>query len=171
MKNTIIHYDIECLWHFTDESNLASIRKHGGLWSLAKLREMEVDIPTPGGNQWSHDEDERIGLDQYIHLTFCTDSPMLWVAQNNQNRIPNPCWLAIERDLLFGEGVRFCAGVANKSGAEILDAEQAKKQIDFEVLFQYTDWNDPEIRARRNEARKSEILIPNHIPFENISIK
>ena len=164
-------HGIRCLFHFTDAANLESIKEHGGLWSLAKLREMKIDIPHPGGNEWSHTEDKRLRLDQCIHLTFCNESPMLWVAQNREKRIPNPHWLEIDSDLLLREDVRFCAGVANKSGAKILDAEQAKKEIDFEVLFQYTDWSVPDIRARRKEALKSEILVPNHIPLKYINIK
>lgn len=126
MKNAIIQHNIESIWHFTDESNLDSIKVHGGLLSLAQLNERGISIPEPGGNERSQRTDKRKGLDQYVHLTFCAESPMLWVAQNKEDRIPNPCWLEIDRDLLLRDDVRFCVGFANRLGAEILTAEEAK---------------------------------------------
>jgi hypothetical protein len=40
--------------------------------------------------------------------------------------------------------------------------------IDFEVLFTRTDWKDPEVKARRMAAIKSEILIPTIVPINRI---
>ncbi len=70
--------------------------------------------------------------------------------------------------MLLGDGVRFCSDVSNKSGVAILNAEEAKEHTDFEVLFTYLDWKDPEIQERRQAAIKSEILIPDFIPIEQI---
>jgi hypothetical protein len=43
-------YAITSFYHFTARRNLPKIREHGGLYSLAMLREMEVEVPAPGGN-------------------------------------------------------------------------------------------------------------------------
>lgn len=169
MKNAIIRYKIKCLWHFTDQSNLDSIKQHGGLLSLAELNKRGIEVPEPGGNEISHQEDKQKGLDNYIHLTFYNANPMLWVAQKKENRIPNPKWLEINRDLLFGKDVLFCKGVANKREAELIDATEAEKQIDFETLFEYTNCGGAELQAHR-EAQKSEILIPNFISLKHITI-
>ncbi len=48
---------IRYLFHFTDRRNLPSIKETGGLFSYAKLKEMGIEIPAPGGNDWSHDAD------------------------------------------------------------------------------------------------------------------
>ncbi len=64
--------------------------------------------------------------------------------------------------------MRFCSEVSNKSGAAILQPEEAKDQIDFDVLFTYMDWRDPVIQARRQAAIKSEILVPDFVPIGKI---
>jgi hypothetical protein len=66
------------------------------------------------------------------------------------------------------EGVMYSAGVSNKSGVEIHTIEEAKKRIDFEVLFTYMDWRNSAIRERLLNAEKCEILVPDHIPIELI---
>ncbi len=155
------------VWHFTDRANLESIQTHG-LLSLAETRRRNITIPVPGGNTWSHDADRRKGLDEYVHLIFIRDHPMLYVAQNKENRIPNPVWLKIDLSVLVQDDVRFASGIANAKDMPILTAEQAAEQLDFEALFAYLDWNDPEVQRRRQAARKSEILVPNCIPWEKV---
>lgn len=92
-----------------------SIREHHGLYSLAALRKMGVEIPVPGGNEWSHDADERRGLDQYVHLCFRPNHPMEYVARQD-GRITDSVYLHIHPDVLHLEGVMFAADVSNKSG-------------------------------------------------------
>jgi hypothetical protein len=43
-------YAVTVFYHFTDRRNLPLIGKLGGLYSLANLREMNIEIPAPGGN-------------------------------------------------------------------------------------------------------------------------
>jgi len=169
MKDILKKYSISGIWHFTDQSNLKSIKANGGLRSLRSLRDREIEIPTPGGNDWSHDADERCDLDKYVHLAFINNHPMLYTARHREEgRIENPVWIKIDPTVLLGDSVRFCVGVANKKGAEILDPIDAVNQIDFEVLFTRTDWTKPEIFARRKAAEKSEILVPEFVPYEKI---
>lgn len=165
MRNTIKRYNIDCFWHFTDRSNLGSIEEHGGLWSFAKLRERGIAIPILGSSEGSRIVDARMGLDKYVHASFCADSPMLWqIEKHNKDFIS--CWLKIDIALIYGNGVRFCAGVANKSGSEILTAAEAETKIDFEGLFEK---KGAENFDRRKEANKSEILIPDCIPLQYIT--
>jgi hypothetical protein len=49
-RDPFLRYAITSFYHFTDRRNLPKIREHGGLYSLAMLREMEVEVPAPGGN-------------------------------------------------------------------------------------------------------------------------
>ncbi len=167
MKTVLAKYKFDGVWHFTDRSNLKLIEEHEALLSLAEIDRRGIDVPVPGGNQWSHDVDRMRGLDQYVHLAFIDDHPMLFRAKQEE-RIADPIWLKIESSILLQEGARFCTEVSNKSGAVILQAEQAKEQIDFDVLFTYMDWRDPEIQARRQAAIKSEILVPSLVPIEKI---
>ena len=167
MKTILAKYKFDGIWHFTDRSNLELIIEHQGLLSLGELEKREIDIPVPGGNQWSHDADKINGVHEYVHLAFLDDHPMLFRAKQ-EGRIPDPVWLKIQSSILLEERVRFCTEVSNKSGAVILEAEEAKEKIDFVVLFTYTDWRNPKIQERRQAAIKSEILVPNFVPIEKI---
>lgn len=156
----------DAIWHFTDGSNLETIKQYG-LLALAEAGRRGIEIPAPGGNDLSQELDKRKGLDKYIHLAFVDDHPMLYRAEQ-ERRITAPIWFKIKSSIILEEGVRFCSDVCNKTGVSILTAEQAKAQIDFEVLFTYMDGTDPEIQARRRAAIKSEILVPDCIPIEQI---
>lgn len=167
MNTILAKYKFDGIWHFTDRSNLKLIQEHNGLLSLAEAERRDIKIPVPGGNDWSHGADKKKGVHKFVHLAFIDDHPMLFRAKQ-EGRILDPIWLKIKSSILVEENVRFCAEVSNKSGVPILTAEEAKEQIDFDALFTYMDWKDPEIQARRQAAIKSEILIPDFIPIEQI---
>ena len=82
--------------------------------------------------------------------------------------ISNPVWLKIETSVLDADDIRFSADVSNKADIAFLNAEEAKEQIDFDVLLTRMDWKDHEIQSRRRAAVKSEILIPNFISIDKI---
>jgi hypothetical protein len=166
-QDPFVHYSVTSFYHFTDRSNAVSIRELGGLYSLAALREMGVEIPAPGGNDWSHDADACKGLDRYVHLCLRPNHPMEYVARQD-GRIPNPIYLQIHPDILRVEGVMFTADVSNKSGVEILSLAEALGVIDFKVLYTRTDWNDPDVKLRLRQAEKYELLVPNHVPMKYI---
>lgn len=167
MNTMIGKYNIDGVWHFTDKTNLELIKQNRGLLSLGALERKGIEIPAPGGNQWSHDADKMKGLHEYVHLAFVDDHPMLFRAKQEE-RITEPIWLKIRAEILLGTGVLFCSDVSNKSGVNVLKPEQAKTQIDFDVLFTYMDWRNSEIQARRQAAIKSEILIPDIVPIDMI---
>ena len=167
MKTILAKYKFDGVWHFTDRSNLELIVKHKGLLSLAELERRKIKIPLPGGNEWSHDADKKKGVHEYVHLAFVDDHPMFYRAKQD-GRIPDPIWLKIDSSILLQSGARFCSEVSNKSGAAIFDSDESTKRIDFEVLFTYMNWRDPEIQARRQAAIKSEILVPDFVSVEKI---
>src|SRR5205085_10715012 len=72
---------IPFLYHFTDRRNLDSIRKLGGLYPLAEMRRMGIDVPAPGGNEWSWDADGIKGFDEFVHLCFRATHPMEFAAR------------------------------------------------------------------------------------------
>jgi len=167
MKTILEKYRCDSVWHFTARANLESIREHG-LLSFAEAQRRGIEIPEPGGNDWSHSTDKSKGLDAYVHLAFVDKHPMLYVAQEHENRILDPVWLKIDSSVILGDEVRFCAAVANTSGAHILTAEEAQEAIDFDVLFIRMNWKVPAIQERLKKARKSEILVPDRIPYNKI---
>jgi len=125
MNTVLARYNINCIWHFTDRSNLESIKKYKGLLSLRELERRGIEILVPGGNELSHGLDKEKGLHKYIHLAFIDDHPMLYRAKQ-EGRIKDPIWLKIDASILLDKGVRFCADISNKSGIEILNAKEAK---------------------------------------------
>lgn len=158
---------VTLLYHFTDRRNLPAIREHGGLYPMTKLKERKIEVPAPGGNEWSRDADGMKGMDSYVHLCFRATHPMEYLARQD-GRIEDSIFLHIHADVLLWDGVRFTADVANKRGVEIHTIEQARKIIDFEVLYTRTDWRDPEIQTRLKQAEKYEILVPKKIPLDMI---
>ena len=160
-------YAVTNFYHFTDRRNLALIRELGRLLSLAKLRKLEIEIPAPGGNDWSHKADELKRLDEYVHLCFKNNHPMEYAARHD-GRIEDSIFLRIHPEVLEFEGVKFTPDVSNKSGVPIHPIDEAHEMIDFEVLYTRTDWRDPVIQERLQRAEKCEILVPDEIPLELI---
>lgn len=165
MQATLQRFGIKKIWHFTDQANIQSIMDNGGLLSLSELRRKQMDIPAPGGNQWSHDADVKKGVDEYVHLAFTNDHPMLFIAKKDK-RIATPVWIQISTEVLASSYIRYTMDVSNKKGVCLLTAQEAVAELDFQVLFTQTDWKDPAIQERRKVALKSEILIPKRVPKE-----
>lgn len=152
--------------HFTDDANLASIRVHG-LLSMRQLREGGIEIPAPGGNEWSRQADEASGMDAYVHLCFKTGHPMEKAAVDG-GTITNLRRLHIRPEVIKLPGVLITNDVANKSGVVRGAAMTMLDQLDLEVLYTRTNWRDAAIRQRLVVAEKCEIIIPDHIPLEYI---
>lgn len=158
---------ITLLYHFTDRRNLPSIREHGGIYPMTKLNKKKIEVVAPGGNEWSQDADCLKGMDAYVHLCFRNNHPMEYLARQ-EGRIEDTIFLQIHPDVLAWDGVLFTDDVANKSGVRTYTIKEAKKIVDFEVLYTRTDWRDAEVQKRLQQAEKYEILVPKKIPLELI---
>lgn len=166
MRNLLKRYNVSVLWHFTDERNLPSIRANG-LLSWAETVKLGLVVPAPGGNDWSHQADQISGVDNYVHLAFIRNHPMLYVAKND-GRITKPIWVEIDAGVLDLPGVRYTNDVANKAGVPLLDSQQAKSNVDFESLYTFMDWREEDNKNRRLCAEKSEVLVPVAVPINYI---
>jgi hypothetical protein len=158
---------IQVLFHFTDLRNLPMIRELGGLYPYAELRRRGIEIPAPGGNEWSHDADGMRGLDEYVHLCFRKNHPMEHIARR-EDRIQDSIFLEVHPEVLQWQGVLFTPDVSNKKGVQQYPMTEATNMIDYEVLTKWMDWKDPAIKARLSQAEKCEILVPRFIPLELI---
>lgn len=161
------HHSVKSFYHFTDLQNLDSIRKHGGLFSLAELRRRKIIVAKPGGNQWSHDADSRLQLDRFVHLCLRESHPMEYCARQG-GHIGDTRFLEIDPSVRHLEGVMYSPDVSNKAGVSVVPIAAADGKIDGEVLYTKTDWTNPEIKARLKLASKCELLVPNFIPAEFI---
>jgi hypothetical protein len=158
-----------CFFHFTDSRNIDSIRKHG-LLSLAEIHRRSIEVVAFGGNSWSHQEDKRRGLDKYVHLCFKNEHPMEYVARVEQKRIKDSWFIPIAKEILFIEGIKFSSQIANKSGSRLLTIEEACEEMDFQVIYQRNNWNDPEIQKRFSVAKKYELLVPSSIAVDHLTL-
>jgi len=158
--------NIPVLYHFTDKRNLPSILKMGGLYPLSRLQELKIEIPAPGGNDWSHDADALKGVDSYVHLCFRNVHPMEFIARRD-GRIEETVFLQIDPSVMQFSGVRFTDDVSNKAGVESVPIADANPRVDFEVLYFRREWN-PEIQARLAKTEKYEVLVPHIIPLSLI---
>ena len=167
IQATLQHYGITSIWHFTDMSNLESIKKYGVL-SLRNLIYNRIDVSCYGANELSHQLDMSKGLDQFVHLSFIKEHPMQYVKTRNRE-IPNPVWLEIDAAVLFKQRSVFSDKVANKNGAKIYgNIHDLAKYIDLDVLWSRTDWRDPKIQQRRKNAKYGEIMIQDKIEIKDI---
>lgn len=160
-------FSVREFYHFTDTRNLPSIRQHG-LLSWAELQQRGIQSVAPGGNDWSHDADHRVGLDEYVHLCLMKEHPMEYRARED-GRIESSVFLRIAAEVLHTPGVLFTADVSNKSGVETLSLSEALEQLDLEAVYTRLDWSDPVVKERRLVARKYEILVPTLVPSQMIS--
>lgn len=158
---------MKSFYHFTDTRNLASIRDLG-LLPFAELQSRGIVVQAPAGNDWSHEADERWGLDNYVHLCLMDEHPMEYQARKD-GRIVDSRFLQISPAVLAIDGIRFAADIANKSGVPLLSLEEACETMDFEVIYDRTDWKDPDIQQRRQIAKRYELLVPEIVPINLIT--
>ena len=84
MADPFIEYRVSHFYHFCDRRHLALIRELNGLYSAERLEEMGVEIPAPGGNDWSRDADRLKGLHQFVHLCFRNNHPMEFLMRGGR---------------------------------------------------------------------------------------
>ncbi|MCI1682849.1 MAG: DUF4433 domain-containing protein [Bacteroides sp.] len=83
IKQYLIKNHVNCFYHFTDRRNLNSIKKYGCLFSWKYCKEQSIQIEKQGGDYLSQERDLKMGLDDYVRLSFCSDHPMIWRLKCN----------------------------------------------------------------------------------------
>lgn len=145
-------------YHFTDTRNLVSIAQYGlQPWSV-----IQSSCAHPGGNRWSHDADVHKGLHTYVHLCLRAEHPMEFAARQRGD-ISESRFLVVDRSVIHRPGVLFFPDVSNKAGVTGLTLEQAAEAMDFEVVYERTNWRDPVVKQRLKASKKYELLIPGAI--------
>lgn len=148
-------------YHFTDASNLVSIKKHG-LLSWKELNRRELEVNAPGGNELSHREDARTGVDAYVHLCLKPDHPMeIYCLEDG--RIEELVHIRVDPSVIKLEGVVGTLDVSNKGGIDPVPLPEFIGSLDHEVLYTRTEWRDPDINRRLKQAERCELLIPREV--------
>ncbi len=151
--NSLNKQGIHSLWHFTDLSNIVSIKKYGIL-SLKRITKLGVNAKY-GADTLSHSLDCNKGFDRYVHISFLDDHPMYYVAKN-RGSIISGVWIELDISLLNQKNIIASDAVANSNYANIFDIRFATKYINFDAMFS-KDF------LVRKDARKAEIMIPKYI--------
>ncbi len=103
------------LYHFTDRSNIPSIKSNGGLYSWWAAEKNNITISRPGGIGIGRQLDTRKGLQNYVRLSFNKNNPMLYVAQK-EKRILQPVFLEIDPIVILDSKTLFTKENAAKNG-------------------------------------------------------
>lgn len=156
------------LYHFTDVRNLPMIKELDGIYSTAKLKEIDAKFQA-GGDEQSLQLDVRSGMDQYVHLCFDLRHPMESYIKA-RDRDASLVYLEIDRAILYQDGVRFSTGVAYAQGVQTYTIEEARdgNMIDYQVLYTFMPWGDPVVKPRRRAAELCEILVPDYVSMKFI---
>ena len=155
---------ITTLYHFTDMSNINSIHNNGGLYSWFYMENKGIQIPTPGGNQFSRQLDRQKGLQDYVRLSFNTHQPMMYIAKKD-HRIKDPRILKIDPQVIYWNTTNFSNLNATDNNAEVGNNISNFKNIRFTIAKQNKYYED-EIERKLVQA---EVLVKTHIPIEFIT--
>ena len=159
---TLRQHGITKLFHFTDASNVASIKQHG-LMSASSLIESSISS-TMNSDEASRSLDASANLENFVRLSFCSKNPMMYVAYK-EGRISKPTLLEIKLEVVSRPGVQFSDSNANRLDARLstnpsivrFDVVNAKSAYDVE----------PELRR----FYQAEILVPSPLPAHLITVR
>lgn len=156
---------VSTVFHFTDSRNLRLISKHEALYSFRELKRRGIDHVFCGGNELSQKADRWAQVDNYVHLCFLRKHPLEYLACRD-GRITETAWLEIDIEVLRQEGVRYTAGVSNKTGVRVMKSSEAIESLDFEAIYRFIDFNVLGNFDRKSNAEKYEILVPDQVPIK-----
>jgi hypothetical protein len=156
---------INKLYHFTDKSNIASIKQNGGLYSWWYCSQNNITIPKSGADDVSKSLDMRYDLQDYVRLSFTKNHPMMYVAQK-QGRISNPVILEISTGVVFLKETRFSNMNATKTGHSQGLTIDDFKRIKFGVVKQT---NHFDLQEDEKPYYQAEVMVKTFIPIEYIT--
>ncbi len=152
------------LYHFTDRSNLTSIKKMGGLYSWEYMLINNNDIPMPGGSQLSRMLDQRYGLQNYVRTSFCKDHPMMHIALN-EGRIHNAVLLEINPIVVTLHHTLFSDMNATRNGHKRGKTLRDLQRVRFDVCLQTKYFN---IIEEDRSYYQAEVMVKEFIPAKYI---
>lgn len=162
--DVLLDNGVRKFYHFTDRSNLALIKKQGGLYSWHYLDKNGIQIPMPAADQLSKMLDARHGLENFVRISICSNHPMMHRAKND-GRISDPVILEIDPvvvswyDTLFSD--RNATSNEHLRGGSLGDL----KRIHFETCLKV---NHFQLEDNEKQFYQAEILVWEFIPSKYI---
>lgn len=157
-------------YHFTDRSNLKSIKENGGLFSWYYCDLNRIEIPMPGGSLGSRQNDTINGKKDFVRVAFNKEHPMLFIAQKD-GRISRPVWLDIDIEVAYFEHTEFSDknAAAFSSYTPIIGKEaQHLSNIRFDILKKAERVKHYNLLDNEKPYNQAEILVKTWIPIEYI---
>ena len=156
--------DINCLYHFTDKSNLDSIIKNNGLYSQKFCIENNIIVNKPGGDELSHQLDKKANLDNFIRLSFTANHPMMYYALK-EGRLSNPVILKIDSEVIYWLHSKYSDSNATSKYSKIRDDFKSLSVVDLKYIKSVDYFDSIEEKRKFYQA---EILVREHIPIKFI---
>ncbi|MGN6180679.1 MAG: DarT ssDNA thymidine ADP-ribosyltransferase family protein [Mucilaginibacter sp.] len=156
---------ISKLYHFTDKSNLQSIRQNGGLYSWSYCDANNIKIIRPGGDMDSRVLDRRYNLHDYVRLSLTRSHPMMYVAQKD-GRIPEPIVIEVDLGVAFFEKTKFSDMNATKTGHTTGSDISNLRKIRFDIVKKS---NHFDLSDEDKKFYQAEVLVKTWIPINMLS--
>lgn len=155
--------NVDYFYHFTDVSNLKSIKEQGGLLSWYYCEKHNIDIPVAGGDTDSRSLDKQHNLHDYVRLSFCDDHPMAYHVRKRKGA--TLVLLKIKVDVAFFSDTLFSdINAADSKHTTGNSADFIRNNINFSATRKhYVRADDPDFKPHQ-----AEILVKTFIPKEYI---
>lgn len=153
------------LYHFTDRSNIASIKKQGGLYSWFNCQERDINVCFPGGDSLSKTLDLYHNLEDFVRLSFNQNNPMMYTALR-ENRIIDPVILEINPDVILWYDTRFSNMNATKNGHVQGPSFNHFKSINFSIARNENYLN---LSTEDKLYFQAEVLVKSFVPIDYIT--
>lgn len=151
--------NIRALYHFTDSSNIPSIKQHGGLYSWYYCHTHGIEINCPGGSDLSRSLDRQRHLEDYVRLNFNPNPPMRYAAKH----ICQPVVLEVDPSVIYWAATKFSNINATDNMATIGDDLATFRLICFTVATAL-EWTG----ESEKKLRQAEVMVKTHIPLSII---
>jgi hypothetical protein len=158
-------------YHFTDLSNLKSIKENGGLFSWFYCDLNNIVIPMPGGSLGSRQNDSINRKKDFVRVAFNKEHPMLFIAEND-GRISNAIWLNIDIEVAYFENTEFsdknAAAFSSYKpiiGKEVINLENVR----FKVLKKAQRVKHYNLSDAEKPFNQAEVLVKTWIPLDYIT--
>ncbi len=160
-KRVLDENRVSYLYHFTDNRNIQSIKRHGGLLSWYYCRTHNIPIPYQGGDDVSMELDKKYGLQDYVRLSFCNEHPMKYRLEQSGCAIKV---LRIKVDVALLKDTQFSdMNAADKRHTHGKQLENLQ-MVDFDATkMDYLRNDDPKFKLHQ-----AEVMVKTFIPLKYI---
>ena len=162
---------INAFYHFTDQSNLKSIKENGGLFSWFYCDLNNIVIPMPGGSLGSRQNDSTNGKKDFVRVAFNKEHPMLFIAEKD-GRISNAIWLNIDIEVAYFENTEFSDknAAAFSSYKPIIGKEVSNlENVSFKILKKAQRVKHYNLSDGEKPFNQAEVLVKTWIPLDCIT--